>query len=119
MQHKKILHRDISKAFKNLTTEFLVDRLNEHGVPCGPVFNVEEGFTNPQAVHLKMAKPATHRHMGEINLIRSPINLSENTQSDRFERAAPDPGEHTREVLSELGFKLETIDELYALGAIS
>lgn len=118
MKNKESLQDDINEAFTDLSTEFLVTSLNEKGVPCGPVLNVEEGFTNPQAKHLKMAKPAPHNEMGDVNLIRSPINLSEHQQPDEFERAAPDPGQHTREVLTEFGFKLETIDELYASGAI-
>ena len=118
MKNKDVLQADINAAFKSLSTDFLVTRLNEKGVPCGPVLDVEEGFTNPQALHLKMAKPAPHRELGDVNLIRSPINLSDSGQPQTFERAAPDPGEHTREILSEFGFKLETIDELYASGAI-
>ena len=118
MKHKEALQDDINTAFRTLSTEFLVTRLKQNGVPCGPVLNVAEGFTNPQAEHLKIAKPAPHRKMGDINLIRSPINLSETQQPHRFERAAPDPGEHTREVLSEFGFATDRIDALYESGAI-
>ena len=82
------------------------------------MLNVGEGFTNPQAKHLKMAKPASHPDMGEINLIRSPINLSANEQPEQFDRAAPDPGQHTREILQEFGFASDQIDVLYQSGAI-
>ena len=96
----------------DLTIEELVERLNPVGVPCGPVNNVADAYENPQAKFLKMTKPAPHPDLGDVHLIRSPINLSRFPQPERFERAAPDAGRDTREVLREFGFSESDISSL-------
>lgn len=108
----------MNEVLVNFTVDTLVERLNAHGVPCGPIHDVGEGFSNPQAKHLKMAKPALHKDLGEVNLIRSPINLSEHPHGQSFDRAAPNPGEHTKEVLVEFGVDSDRIDRLYAAGTV-
>ncbi len=65
-----------------------------------------------------MAKPATHELLGDINLIRSPINLSAFPQSAKFDRAAPDTGADTRTVLAEMGLSDARIAELLAEGVV-
>ena len=103
-RNKAALTRDIEAAIADLTVEELIERLNPVGVPCGPVNDIAQAYENPQAKFLKMTKPALHPELGDVNLIRSPINLSSFPQADRFDRAAPDSGGDTREVLREFGF---------------
>ena len=78
-----------------------MERLNAAGVPCGPINNIGEAFDDPQVEHLGMVRAAPHHALGDLNLVRSPINLSAFPAAQRFERAAPDPGEHTAAVLAE------------------
>ena len=113
-KHKAQIRRDMEAAMAGFTVAELVRRLNAVGVPCGPIHDIAQGFDNPQAQFLKMKKPAPHRELGDLQLIRSPINLSRCPQPDRFDRAAPDPGQDTREVLAEFGFSAEEIDSLAA-----
>ncbi len=120
---ERIKNRDeLEVAINNVLVSFsvdeLVEKLNTNGVPCGPILDVGEGFTNPQAKHLKMAKSAPHNELGEVNLIRSPINMSALPHAESFDRAAPNPGEHTREVLREFGIETDRIDALYDAGTI-
>ena len=61
-----------------------------------------------------MAKPAPHETMGELDLIRSPINMSAFPQADRFDNAAPDTGQDSRRVLEGFGLTAERIDNLVA-----
>jgi crotonobetainyl-CoA:carnitine CoA-transferase CaiB-like acyl-CoA transferase len=42
----------------------LVQRLNEAGVPCGPINTVKEAFENPQVKHLGMSVPVSHQTLG-------------------------------------------------------
>ncbi len=118
-EHKEALNRDIEAAIAHLSVEELVQALNAAGVPCGPVNTIAQGYDNPQAEFLKMRKPAPHPELGDVDLIRSPINLSRFPQADRFDRAAPDVGQHTREVLAEFGFGAGEIDDLVAVEAVS
>lgn len=97
----------------------LVERLNAVGVPCGPINTIGDAFDDVQVQHLGMAKPAPHPELGDLDLIRSPINLSATPQPARFTRAAPDPGQDSVDVLTSLGLSAEEIDKLSNAGVIS
>ena len=112
------LNAEIEKAIADLPVEEVVAKLNTAGVPCGSIGDIQGGFENPQAKHLKMAKPASHGELGEVNLIRSPINLSGFPHPERFDHAAPDPGADSDRVLIEFGFAPNEIEELRASGAV-
>ena len=115
---KAELNAEIEKAIADLPVEEVVAKLNTAGVPCGPIGDIQGGFENPQAKHLKMAKPAAHAELGDVGLIRSPINLSGFPHPERFDHAAPDPGADSDRVLIEFGFAPNEIEELRASGAV-
>ncbi|MDE0037766.1 MAG: CaiB/BaiF CoA-transferase family protein [Gammaproteobacteria bacterium] len=112
------LNAEIEKAIAHLPVEEVVGKLNAAGVPCGPIGDIQGGFENPQAKHLGMAKRAVHTELGEVNLIRSPINLSRFPHPECFDHAAPDPGADSDRVLAEFGFAPNEIEELRASGAV-
>ena len=118
-EHRARLTCEMEAVLARFTVDELVDRLNGAGVPCGPINSIAGGFENPQARHLKMTKPARHRELGDLRLIRSPINLSRFPHAERFDRAAPDPGQDTREVLAEFGFSPHEIDALRRAEAVA
>ena len=116
-------HRDQIKADMNAITETfsvaeLVQRLNEAGVPCGPINTIKEAFENPQVQHLGMAVPAPHEEMGDLNLVRSPINLSSFPHPASLSRAAPDTGADGEDILRGLGFAADEIAVLQKSGVI-
>ena len=115
---KTDLNAEIENAIADLPVEDVVAKLNTAGVPCGPIGDIQGGFENPQAKHLKMAKPASHGELGEVNLIRSPINLSGFPHPEHFDHAAPDPGADSDRVLIEFGLAPNEIEELRASGAV-
>jgi crotonobetainyl-CoA:carnitine CoA-transferase CaiB-like acyl-CoA transferase len=98
----------LEEAVNALTQRFsiaeLVQRLNPAGVPCGPIHDIGQAFADPQVRHLRMTRAAEHPALGRVDLLRSPINLSACPHPERFERAAPDPGQHSAELLREAGF---------------
>ena len=116
--NKDRLKADINAVTRGYATAELVERLNAAGVPCGPINDIGQAFEDPQVRHLKMAKPAPHEALGELMLIRSPINLSGFPQPQRFDRAGPDPGQDSDGVLAELGLDAETLAGLRARGVI-
>ena len=118
IKNRDALEEAINEALNSFSVDTLVEKLNANGVPCGPILDVGEGFTNPQAKHLKMARSAPHKELGDVSLIRSPINMSAYPHAETFDRAAPNPGEHTREVLAEFGIEPDRIDALYDAGTI-
>ncbi len=116
-------HRDQIKADMNAITEMftvaeLVQRLNEAGVPCGPINTIKEAFENPQVRHLGMAVPAPHEEMGDLNLVRSPINLSSFPHPASLSRAAPDTGADGEDILLGLGFAADEIVALQQAGVV-
>ena len=112
LAHRRKLDVELNAITERFTTSELVTRLNPAGVPCGPIYDIGQAFDDPQAVHLRMTRPADHPVLGEIELIRSPINLSAFPHDDRFRHAGPDPGEQTGEVLRDLGYPDEEIAAL-------
>jgi formyl-CoA transferase len=96
-------------------SEELIGKLNEAGVPAGPILKIDEVFANPQVQHLQMAAGVEGRR-GNLSLVRSAFNLSRTPPSVRT--AAPVPGQHTREVLAELGLKERDVEALVTAGVI-
>ena len=70
----------------------LVEKLNPAGVPCGPVYDIGEAFEDDQARHLQMVWPAPHPERGEVNLVRTPINLSKIPHRGRFHHCGTKTG---------------------------
>jgi crotonobetainyl-CoA:carnitine CoA-transferase CaiB-like acyl-CoA transferase len=116
--HKEQLRREVNEITKRFTTAELVERLNPAGVPCGPINTIGEAFEDGQVKYLRMTRAAPHPEMGDVNLLRSPINLSTFQPPDAFTRPAPDNGQHTDEVLREFGYDDSEIERLRAAGAI-
>src|SRR6266705_1045760 len=109
-KNRTALAAELDKAFVAKSSAEWVELLNAKGVPCGPIFNIKETFENEQVQHLGLATTVKHRELGEMRIQRPPVTLSRTPSSVRT--AAPDIGEHTEEILGELGFSQADIDTL-------
>lgn len=118
VQYRHALWETMNEVTSRYPTRDLVEKLNAVGCPCGPIYNVGEAFEDEQARFLKMAKPVSHKKLGDFELVRSPINMSAFPSTDRFESAAPELGEHSEDILKEMGFSDEEIAQLRAVHAI-
>jgi len=78
-----------------------IDRLNAAGVPCGPVHGLAEAFADPQVEALGMLLEVPHPGHGVVRMTGFPLRLSATPCVVR--RPAPELGQHTAEVLEELG----------------
>jgi crotonobetainyl-CoA:carnitine CoA-transferase CaiB-like acyl-CoA transferase len=90
--------------------------LDEAGVPAGPIYNVAEVFSDPQVQYLHMTETVEHAVRGPVELIRQPVTLSRTPAS--IETAAPSPGQHRDEILTELGLSPAEIAELVEAGIV-
>ncbi len=84
------------------TTDFWVETLNKAGVPCGPVNSVAEVFRDPQILQQQMVMDVEQPGYGIVRMLGFPIKFSDSPC--RVRRPAPRLGEHSDEILGELGF---------------
>ncbi len=89
-----------------------VELLNAAGVPCGPILSVDQVFEDEQVKHLGMAQEVQHPVLGPIQILRAPVTLSRTP--GKIVSATPERGEHTEEILIELGFTREEREKLRA-----
>jgi formyl-CoA transferase len=108
-QNRKSLNAELNKGFaKKKSTEW-VEILNAAGVPCGPIYSMDQVFADPQVKHLQAAAEVEHKKLGRIRLINQPVKLSRTPA--KLAAATPGRGEHTEEVLREAGYKDSEISE--------
>lgn len=84
------------------TTDYWVETLNKAGVPCGPVNSVAEVFKDPQILEQQMVLDVDQPGYGVVRMLGFPIKFSGSPCQIR--RPAPRLGEHSDEILAELGF---------------
>ena len=94
--------------------DFWIERFNADGVACGHINNVQEVFDEPQIKHLQIVQEVVSAHHGAQRLMGQPMQL-ERTPS-RIARAAPRRGEHTEEILGELGIGAEDLARMKSTG---
>lgn len=92
--------------------------LNDAGVPCGPIYNIEQTFADEQVRHLGIDRAAPHRERGEIRLVGQPIRLERTPQPERIRLPTPQLGEHTDDVLAQLGYDRDAVADLRARGVV-
>jgi formyl-CoA transferase len=105
------LNAEISRQTAKRTTEEWVTDLNAAGVPCGPIYSIDQVFADAQVQHLGMAQEVPNDEGRDITLVSQPFTLSR-TPSKLVVRP-PEFGEQTDEVLAEFGFSSEEIAALH------
>jgi crotonobetainyl-CoA:carnitine CoA-transferase CaiB-like acyl-CoA transferase len=108
--HRNALNDEITRALAGRSTQDWIERLNEVGIPAGPVNDIAATFDDPQVQHLGMATPIHHPKAGDIEIIRNPTTLG--GVSNKVRQPAPTAGEHTAEILSEFGVSEAEIERL-------
>jgi len=110
----------LAKVLAELTqrhsSEQLIELLNDAGVPCGPIYKMDQVFADPQVEHLQMAVPVPRPEGGELKLVGPAMKLSRTPA--RMKRAIGAAGEHNAEILGELGYGAAEIDALRAANVI-
>lgn len=110
VQNRTALTELLEEAFGREPADVWLARLEEKGIPCGPINNMDRILTDPQVRAREMVVTMEHPVAGTITVMGVPVKLSETPGSPK--RRPPLLGEHTAEVLAEIGCTPEQIAEL-------
>jgi formyl-CoA transferase len=106
-KNRLAINKIISEVTRQHSSGDLIAMLNKAGVPCGPIYRMDEVFADPQVRHLGMAAPVQHEKLGDIEVVNQPVKLSRTPS--RIVHPTPEKGEHTEEVLKEYGYDDKSI----------
>lgn len=113
--NRDALGAEIEATLKTNTTAHWIDLFTGAGVPAGEINDIGQVFAEPQVRHLGLAQPVTSQERGETELVGQPIIMSRTPSHI----ATPPPlaGQHSAEILTEIGLSSDEIEEMRASGA--
>ena len=100
----------ISAVTKTQTGEYWTGKFDAAGIPAGPINTIDRVFNDPQVKHVGMAAPVDSPLFGKTHYVANPLNMTGSTRDIRM--CAPEPGQHSDEVLAWLGMSTEEIATL-------
>lgn len=115
-RNRVALNAALGEVFRTKSSAEWIELLNRAGVPCGPIYSVDQVFADPQVVHGRMAATVNHPTRGEIRVLAPTATLSRTP--GRLERSLVAGGQDTDDVLGELGFGADEIAALRQSGVV-
>jgi crotonobetainyl-CoA:carnitine CoA-transferase CaiB-like acyl-CoA transferase len=117
VRHRQALIPLLTVTMRTRTRADWLGALDAAKVPCGPINNMAEVFADPQVQARQMITRMTHPYNDTLELVASPMKLS----ATPVQQSRPPPllGEHTAQVLAELGLNASDLETLRAKGIIS
>jgi formyl-CoA transferase len=106
----------IGEITRGKPAEHWIELFEGAGIPCGPIYKIDQVFADPQVRHLGMATPMHHPSLGDINVVASPINMTGVSKDIR--QPTPEAGAHTDEVLRAAGYSDADIGDMRQKGVV-
>lgn len=114
--HREEMRRVMEERLAARPAAEWLERLQRAGVPCGPIYDIAQLLADEQTVARGFVVEQDHPTVGTLHTLASPLHLSDTPAT--YRRHPPLLGEHTDEVLGELGYSAEEITTLHAEGAV-
>ena len=116
-KNRKPLNAEMDKVLATKTSAEWVEILNNAGVPCGPIYTMDQVFADPQVKHMQaISTPVKHKRLGTLNLLAQPVKLSRTPAT--LATASPERGEHSAEILGEAGYSAAEIEQFKSKGIV-
>ncbi|MBV9261868.1 MAG: CoA transferase [Pseudolabrys sp.] len=116
LQNRDKLNAAIEAETEKKTSAQWVEAFNKAGVPCGPIYSVDQVFADPQVKHLGIAQESARADGSKLGLLGQPFTLSRTPS--KIAARPPDLGEHTDDILNEFGFSAGEIKALHDAKAV-
>jgi crotonobetainyl-CoA:carnitine CoA-transferase CaiB-like acyl-CoA transferase len=117
LREREAIYEALQPHLRTRTTSALVNRLRDHGVWCAPVNDYAAVVDDPGVRHLDPVVEVDHPTAGRVRLLKHPIRYS--AAEPAIRRLPPAVGEHSEEILTELGYSAKEIGELRSAIATS
>ncbi len=114
--NRDTLNGILGEETKRRSSDEWVKVLNDAGVPCGPIYTIDQTFADPQVQHLKMAQPVHSSVLGDLEIVGHPV--SHGTARNAIRSPAPELGQDNEEILTGLGYTKDQIEDLTHRGVI-
>ncbi len=116
VEHREALIPILAERFATSSSERWLARLDDAGIPAGPILDLPGAFSSPQATALGVRVPLEHPSLGRVDQVGLPFELAATPASIR----TPPPllGEQTDEILAEAGYSPADVDRLRASGVV-
>jgi crotonobetainyl-CoA:carnitine CoA-transferase CaiB-like acyl-CoA transferase len=115
-ENRQAINAELNAALAARTSAQWIEEFNKIGVPCGPIYSMDQVFADPQVKHLGATVEVEHPKIGRFRILNQPVKLSRTPAV--IKTATPEIGADTDEILGELGLGEKEIAALRAKGAI-
>jgi crotonobetainyl-CoA:carnitine CoA-transferase CaiB-like acyl-CoA transferase len=117
MSHRVELRRLLEDSLSHRSSQEWIPIINKAGVPCGPVLDIGQALEHPVTAGLRMVQAVEHTTLGTMNVLGQAVKV-QGSEEGWLRSAPPLLGEHTAQVLAELGRTGSEVEELMRLGVI-
>ncbi len=115
-EDRKAINAAIGEVTRTRPAAHWIELFEGAGIPCGPIYTIDQVFADPQVRHLGMARPMQSPALGKTEVVASAINISGFSRDIRT--PTPEAGQGTDEILRSVGYSNDEIAAMRGRGAI-